>query len=257
MNANTHISSDSLHRDPDHTIDRALSALRDAAPRPGLEGRVLSSLEHRATEPGGLTFGKAKRWGIARGSARGNLGGSAHIALWTAASAVILAVASMTILHYRVMRAKNAVILSEAHRAESKNPETVIGAINPEPFSTTNPAPLTQTASSRPERHSLAAMRSAETCISDHLGCPAHEDRDATPTDAQLLVDLRAPSHPAPPLPLTPQERLFVHILRYGNLTELAELDPMVRAKHDADETAAFKAFFPDPPPLKPTGDTE
>ena len=79
-----------------------------------------------------------------------------------------------------------------------------------------------------------------------------------TPTDAQLLADLHAPSHPAPPLPLTPQEKLFLGMLRYANTTELAELDPMVRAKQDADETAAFKAFFPDPPPLKqPLGDTE
>jgi hypothetical protein len=47
-------------------------------------------------------------------------------------------------------------------------------------------------------------------------------------------------------------------MLRYGNLTQLAELNPIVRAKQDADETAAFKAFFPDPPPLQqPNGDTE
>jgi hypothetical protein len=46
-------------------------------------------------------------------------------------------------------------------------------------------------------------------------------------------------------------------MLRYGDTTELAELDPMVRAKHDADETRAFKAFFPDPPPLQQPGDSE
>jgi hypothetical protein len=47
-------------------------------------------------------------------------------------------------------------------------------------------------------------------------------------------------------------------MLRYGNLTQLAELDPIVRAQRDADETTAFKAFFPDPPPLKqPLGDAE
>jgi len=79
-----------------------------------------------------------------------------------------------------------------------------------------------------------------------------------TPTDAQLLADLHAPSHPAPPLPLTLQEKLFLRMLRYGNLTQLAELNPEVRAKQDADETTAFKAFFPDPPPLQqPNGDTE
>ena len=33
-------------------------------------------------------------------------------------------------------------------------------------------------------------------------------------------------------------------MLHYGNATQLAELNPMVRAKQDADETTAFKAFF-------------
>jgi hypothetical protein len=79
-----------------------------------------------------------------------------------------------------------------------------------------------------------------------------------TPSDAQALADLHAPSHPAPPLPLTPQEKLFLRMLHYGNATQLAELNPMVRAKQDAAEAADFKAFFPDPPPLQqPTGDTE
>ncbi len=58
-------------------------------------------------------------------------------------------------------------------------------------------------------------------------------------------------------MPLTPQEKLLLHMLRYGNLTQLAELNPMIRAQQDADETTAFKAFFPDPPPLKQPGDDE
>jgi hypothetical protein len=79
----------------------------------------------------------------------------------------------------------------------------------------------------------------------------------ATPSDAQALADLHAPSHPAPPLPLTPQEKLFLRLLRYGNATQLAELNPLVRAQQDAAETTAFKAFFPDPPPLDQPGDNE
>ena len=65
MNANAH------HTDAtDHTIDRALSALRNAQPRHGLEGRILTSLEHRTTEPGGLPFHEVKGWGIVSGSKR-------------------------------------------------------------------------------------------------------------------------------------------------------------------------------------------
>jgi hypothetical protein len=248
MNANA--SHDAI----DNTIDRALTALRDAQPRPGLEGRILASLEHRTAAP------QPARFHI-----------SAHVTLWTAASAALLAIASLIILHQHfapmtnvgsasTQHTPNSVILSE--RSESKNPEIARRATNAKPFSTTNLSRTTNTLSSRPER----AARSGETpvfrsCPDHHdTGCPTDEDRGltTTPTDAQLLADLHAPSHPAPPLPLTPQEKLFLRLLRYGNATQLAELNPMVRAKQDADETTAFKSFFPDPPPLQqPTGDSE
>ncbi|HXS14281.1 MAG TPA: hypothetical protein VN734_16390, partial [Acidobacteriaceae bacterium] len=78
MNANApRFNSDAI----DSTIDRALSALRDAQPRSGSEmfaGRILASLEHRTTtramDPGGLPFHSfiVKGWGIARGIARGS-----------------------------------------------------------------------------------------------------------------------------------------------------------------------------------------
>jgi hypothetical protein len=250
MNANAPHDANAVAPDVNHTIDRALSALRDAQPGHGLEGRILASLEHRT---------------ITAQPLRSHF--SIHLALWTATAAAILAIASMTILHYRVVRTRNAVILSEASHsdAKSKDPNAARATTNPEPRSTTTLAHPTQTVSSRPERRSLAAVRSGETCISDHrdAGCPAldaerQDGAATTPTDAQLLADLHAPSHPAPPLPLTSEEKLFLRMLRYGNLTQLAELNPEVRAKQSADETAAFKAFFPDPPPLQqPNGDTE
>ena len=80
MNANAPHDANAVALDVDITIDRALSALRDAQPRSGSEmlaGRILAHLEHRTTahhitEPGGLPFHSfiVKGWGIARGSAR-------------------------------------------------------------------------------------------------------------------------------------------------------------------------------------------
>ena len=240
MNANV------THSEIDNTIDRALSALRDAQPRAGLEDRILTSLEHRAAASQPMRFRV-----------------STHLALWAATSAAILAIASLIILHHQITPT-NAVILSEAsHRdAQSKNPDTAHRATDPEPFSTSNLAiePTHRTA------HRLANSSTAMPAPCAQSGCPVHDGGTAvgmsgisqTPTDAQLLADLHAPSHPAPPLPLSSQEKLFLHMVRYGNLTELAELNPVVRAQHDDDETADFKAFFPDPPPIpQPNGDTE
>ncbi|HEV2575735.1 MAG TPA: hypothetical protein VGU25_00875 [Acidobacteriaceae bacterium] len=297
MNANSsHAASDTI----DSRIDRALTGLRDAQPRSGLNSRILAGLEHRsaahATNPGGPSFHDfiVKGWGIVCGSKRESTFRPTHVALWAATSAAILAVASLLALHHShpnksaVILSANSktVILSGAQRAQSKagfpasilcsmgckDPEIASVTTNTKPLSTTNLAQTASTSSSRPGLSSRHPERSAAerrtsvfgSCLDHHTtGCPIHDDAVVMsgPTqdpDAQALADLHAPSHPAPPLPLTAEEKLFLRMLRYGNATQLAELNPLVRDKEDADETAAFKAFFPDPPPLKqPLGDTE
>ena len=164
MNANA-----PQHTEIDHTIDRALSALRDAQPRSGLENRILASLEHRSAAPQPTRFHL-----------------SAHVALWAATSAAILAVTSIIILRHSVVpfpqsavvvseashsdsntnavilsgaqsATSDAVILSDPERAkraegESKNPDTSRSTTNSQPFSTRTLPQTTQTVSSRPER---------------------------------------------------------------------------------------------------------
>ena len=71
--------------------------------------------------------------------------------------------------------------------------------------------------------------------------------------DAIALSEMRAPSHPAPEMPLTQQERLMLRIVHGGDPVELAELDPQVRAAQYAQQKAEFKDFF-EPPK---TGDKE
>jgi hypothetical protein len=53
-----------------------------------------------------------------------------------------------------------------------------------------------------------------------------------------------AASHPAPPMPLTEQERLLLRIAHRGDPVELAMLDPMRRAARDVEEQTEFQRFF-------------
>jgi hypothetical protein len=53
-----------------------------------------------------------------------------------------------------------------------------------------------------------------------------------------------AASHPAPPMPLTEQERLLLRIAHRGDPVELAMLDPVLRDVRDAEEQADFQRFF-------------
>jgi hypothetical protein len=244
MNANA--SHDAI----DHTIDRALSALRDVQPRHGNElfaGRILAALEHRTAAP------QPARFHI-----------SAHVALWSATSAAILAIASLIILHQHRAPAEFARA-PQTHISPAAAESAQLRVTQISPLKPGFGSPQTSIEPARRMAHRLVNANVAMPMRCTQSGCPIHDEDSAvmngvsqTPSDAQALADLHAPSHPAPPLPLTPQEKLFLRMLRYGDATQLAELNPMVRAKQDADETAAFKAFFPDPPPLQqPNGDTE
>lgn len=63
-------------------------------------------------------------------------------------------------------------------------------------------------------------------------------------SDALAVEEMRAESRPAPPLPLTEQERLMLRLLHSGDRQELAQLDPMMLREREAEETAEFLRFF-------------
>jgi len=66
-------------------------------------------------------------------------------------------------------------------------------------------------------------------------------------------IALRASNHPAPPMPLTEQERLLLRIVHRGDPVELAMLDPMQRAARNVEEQAEFQRFFGEARSAQPT----
>jgi hypothetical protein len=55
---------------------------------------------------------------------------------------------------------------------------------------------------------------------------------------------LRAVSYPAPPMPLTEQEKLLLRVAHKGDPVEFAMLDPKLRAVKDSEEKTQFQSFF-------------
>jgi hypothetical protein len=51
-------------------------------------------------------------------------------------------------------------------------------------------------------------------------------------------------SRPAPPMPLTPQEKLLLQVARAGDPQEIAMLNPELRAKQEHEAKAEFNRFF-------------
>ena len=68
-----------------------------------------------------------------------------------------------------------------------------------------------------------------------------NRDRDS---DSVALDEMRAASHPAPPMPLTEQEKLLLRIAHRGDPVELAMLNHEIRAKQEEEAKAEFQRFF-------------
>jgi hypothetical protein len=65
--------------------------------------------------------------------------------------------------------------------------------------------------------------------------------------DSIAVREMHAASFPAPPMPLTEQEKLLLRIVHRGDPVEMAMLDPAVRAARDAEEKADVARFFERP----------
>ncbi len=196
-------------------IDQTLAGLRDTQPPAGMEDRVLHAIQDRASSP------SVWRWWRP-------LEMRAQSWSWGAAAAGIAAVfLSLAVL--------------SAHRRDHN---TVESSRQPVPVKAQPPA--VQTAVAEPAPHAMPVKR-----IAVRKG--TQKTQSLSEEDAIALSEMRAPSHPAPEMPLTQQERLMLRIVHGGDPVELAELDPQVRAAQYAQQKAEFKDFF-EPPR---TGDKE
>jgi hypothetical protein len=146
------------------------------------------------------------------------------IMIWTVALASIVAViASLTLIH----------------RSTQFTPQSIAAAPQ-----TSAPAVATET---------------PPAATSIHLQKP-HQRRIITanqvdPYELLAVNEMRAPSHPAPPMPPTEQEKLMLRIVHRNDPVELAELNPAMRAAQQDDEKKSFQKFFE--PVASKTGDSE
>jgi hypothetical protein len=62
--------------------------------------------------------------------------------------------------------------------------------------------------------------------------------------DSVAVEDMHAPSRPAPPMPLTEQERLLLRLVHKDDPVELAMLDSKVRDLEELEDKAEFQRFF-------------
>ncbi len=191
-------------------MDRVLSGLRRAEPHAGLEQRVELALERRKTaDLGGKKLNARLLWTFSGGG----------LAL---ATAILVAVSLLGSQRRFERRGKDQANPS-SHAQASEVQRSVIENLTPE--------------------RGASAIQPAK-----HLSRP-HRMRAGTATRAATFASNEVsasflPSSPAPPAPLTEQERLLLKIAPHSGAADLALLNPEKREEVARAETTEFQNFF-------------
>jgi hypothetical protein len=209
-------------KNSEEAIEKLLAGLRDAEAPAGMEQRILSGLEARAlrrAEAGGRWFAPSRRGALVCYTACGVLSAGVLI--------VALAVPAIRRIGHRSEAAKVDVVPAKASFGSgsdvaSRQRGTASQVAN------TGSTKMTHIAGA-------GLMGAAESGV----------DPDAE--ESLAMSEMRAASFPAPPMPLTEEERLLLRMVHRTDPVELAMLDPKLEAIRDAEEKAEFQRFFARP----------
>ena len=206
-------------KNSEEAIERVLAGLRDVEAPDGMERRILDGLEARATAQARSGWRRFMPMRPVMPRGRWELG-------WGLTSRATLA--GVLVLAFAIpamRRAGRTSVHSKTDAAGVKVAPTAPSVI----------------ATGNMERSSLGS------------GGPSRGTSDARDTgsvpeaasdESIALSETQAASFPAPPMPLTEQERLLLRLVHKVDPVEIAMLDPRVRAIEDAEEKEEFQRFF-------------
>ncbi|WP_158821896.1 hypothetical protein [Granulicella sp. S156] len=208
-----------MKKTSDELIHQALTGLRGAKPRDGMDQRLLGALEKHAAAPTPFWSRAIRlpwRWQFA--------------AAIPVAAALVVTIAHLTL--------GNNVTTTATLQQPSAH--TVI-ATNTSPKSI---CPSNESECPKPPVLETPRLQRVTKTTSTP---DASQPNPLIANDQQALDDTNAPSHPAPPMPLTQQERLLLRATRRGEPTEVAELEPLReparRATAKAREEAGLQQY--------------
>lgn len=221
-------------QETEHRIERVLAALRHAEPTPGMEGRISAALSLAVEAPV-----VSRWWALSRLPQLAGL-------------AAIVAVAVLLSAH---VKRKNAAASAKDHVALRLPTEGIVEKAAG--FSPLNSAPTH--GGPQPRAAFTGAKASAQTRRVSGLKSAAFSgNAKATPVGTYGLrtrETTRAAQQPqpeqgfpAPPLPLTPQERLLVRLVHRDNPLQLAQLTPAAREAELQRDREQVREFFKPPP---------
>jgi hypothetical protein len=229
---------------PDQLIDRALQSLRDTHPPTGLEARVAARLA-QAGDARAITSSS-------RASSHSSFAETSSCASFFAVilsiakePRILLTLVPLSTLAATALLAITLIAINHDHKPTTTAQSSALPITNPtqpsNPAKTLNPAKDFGLATTLvPQGFSLGSHRFQKK---DGALAPAA----STDLDTLALAETLAPSHPAPPMPLTAQEHLLALAARQGQPMELAELEtlrkPAIEAAAEAHQNAAIRRY--------------
>lgn len=217
----------------DADVDRALSALRSAAPPAGMEDRILQTLDARLGEPQPKSF-------LHSAFLRGALTGALVTA--TACAALFFA-----------LRAPHSTTPQTAATAHPAPIATPVALHTSDQCSAVPSSPQGSHPSSAVGAN--AALNAGVPHSSRVLWRDEWEGKSTR--SLRLIPASFAPSRPAPPAPPTAQERALIQLVRTASPAELAALSPAAEQKADAQRQAEFEKFFAPSPEIRAIDEAE
>jgi hypothetical protein len=202
----------------DDAVEKVLAALKTAAPPEGMDARIEERLRQHAQ-----TAATAPTW-------RNRIAASLPTAAWGRGALTGAAMATLAIA---------AVLFLQRATQVPPKPNQPI-AVTP------SSAPIT----AMPVSRSADAPCPSPRILRAHAPAPVLEV--PPPSTVTLRAENRAPSRPAPAMPLTAQERQLARLVHTADPRQLATLNPETQARLEAEDAAEFEKFFTPPPPPKP-----
>lgn len=215
------------HNQHDDAVDKVLSALRDAAPPEGMEARIARRLQQHLAAPPTAPFCWREVF------ANSALAGAWWRGAITGAAAVLLVTATFLLAGH----------LLQTHQDRASTATNGAANRNIAPAAT----PVDDSSHGAPGGETRAQPCARPAMMRTASAVPAYTS-DALRAETRIESD--APSHPAPPLPLTDQERALIRLVQTASPRQLAVIDPEEYANLEAQSALKFEKFFAPPAPL-------
>lgn len=243
MNFTPHRPGTAPNTTPDPLLDRTLAHLAGTEPAPDLNARLLRRLGTQTAAQAARN--RPPRWGWV------------SFSVPTVAAAVLLGLLLPRAPSFHHRPAPSASTSPSSPESASSQPATqpTSHLLADQPARPGQESPISPATHSKLKSLQPVAEQGTQALFTQ-TPQPRLKSQTPTPADFQALDDLHAPSQPAPPLPLTAQERAILHLLRRDGTVELAQLDPAKQIAENAQEQLARKQFFDPPAPPLLKGET-